>query len=149
MRDSTFPTLRHAYCTPVPVRKGDFHLTCKAFWLSTGCTPACKWLQPWLLLWSSEITIVPHSITSQEVPAATFAKKSQQLLGLNNTVVAQLQNLTVSCGYQKIIDAATYPPKGKIPLPNGNQDTITEKCDVATLFYDAATEANPCFNICM
>ncbi|KAF8598737.1 alpha/beta-hydrolase [Ceratobasidium sp. AG-I] len=86
-------------------------------------------------------------ITSQEAPAASFAKKNQQTLGLNNTVVAQLQNLTVSCGYQKIVDAATYPPKGKIPLPNGNKDEISEECDVATLFYDAATEANPCFNI--
>ncbi|KAG8693432.1 hypothetical protein FRC08_009112 [Ceratobasidium sp. 394] len=87
------------------------------------------------------------SIVSEEAPAARFAKKNQQLLGLNDTVVTRLQELSVSCGYQKIIDAATYPPKGKIPLPNGNKDTITRNCSTANRFYDAAQEVNPCFNI--
>lgn len=91
---------------------------------------------------------IPVSVTSEEIPAAGFAKKNQQVLGLNDTTVAQLQNLTVSCGYQKVIDAATYPPKGKIPLPNGNQDIVVDGCDVADMFYNAATDANPCFNIC-
>ncbi|KAG9080574.1 hypothetical protein FS749_007962 [Ceratobasidium sp. UAMH 11750] len=86
-------------------------------------------------------------IVSEEAPAARFAKKNQQLLGLNDTVVTRLQELSVSCGYQKIIDAATYPPKGKIPLPNGNKDTITRNCSTANRFYDAAQEVNPCFNI--
>ncbi|KAG9123711.1 hypothetical protein FRC07_014202 [Ceratobasidium sp. 392] len=88
-----------------------------------------------------------QSITSASVPAARFAKKNQQILGLNDTVVNHLQNLTVSCGYQKIIDAATYPPKQKVPLPNGNKDTETRECATANIFYDAAQEANPCFNI--
>ncbi|QRW09820.1 Serine carboxypeptidase [Ceratobasidium sp. AG-Ba] len=91
--------------------------------------------------------VYSSSIVGEEVPVAAFAEKNQKILGLNNTVIQELQNMTKSCGYQKILDAATYPPKGKIPLPNGNQDVIKDDCEAFGLFYEAASEANPCFDI--
>ncbi|KAG9075683.1 hypothetical protein FS749_012628, partial [Ceratobasidium sp. UAMH 11750] len=86
-------------------------------------------------------------IVSEEAPTARFAKKNQEILGLNDAFVTELQELSVSCGYQKIIDAATYPPKGMIPLPNGNKDIIESECRLWDQFYQAAWEANHCFNM--
>ncbi|KAG8792145.1 hypothetical protein FRC12_007028 [Ceratobasidium sp. 428] len=84
-------------------------------------------------------------ITRTNIPAASFAKKNQQILGLNDTLVSTLQNLTISCGYQKVIDAATYPPKGKIPLPNVDENSTTRDCSTASKFYSAVQDVNPCF----
>ncbi|KAG9078479.1 hypothetical protein FS749_009492 [Ceratobasidium sp. UAMH 11750] len=86
-------------------------------------------------------------IVPEEAPAARFAKKNQQLLRLGDTFITELQERSVSCGYQKIIDAATYPPKGKIPLPNGNKDIVKKRCHTWNRFYRAARGANPCFNM--
>jgi hypothetical protein len=69
-------------------------------------------------------------------------------MGLNDSFVRDLQKQSVSCGYQAILDASTYPPKGMIPLPNGNKDEIPNKCDTADKLYAAARAANPCYNIC-
>jgi hypothetical protein len=41
----------------------------------------------------------------------------------------------------------TYPPKGKILLPN-NKDVTPNGCDLFDTLYDEASEANSCFNIC-
>ncbi|KAG8701879.1 hypothetical protein FRC08_003847 [Ceratobasidium sp. 394] len=86
-------------------------------------------------------------IVSGEAPTARFARKNQQLLGLSNTFVTGLQKRSELCGYQEVIDAATYPPKGKIPLPNGNKDITKSKCRLWNQFQKAAGEANHCFNM--
>lgn len=65
-----------------------------------------------------------------------------------------------------MISQITYPPKGKINLPNGNKDTISRSCDVFDTYLDdgrcleflaleflvssgisPAEDANACFNI--
>ncbi|QRV95482.1 Serine carboxypeptidase [Ceratobasidium sp. AG-Ba] len=99
-------------------------------------------LQSWLMIDG----VYSSFIVSEEVPIAAFAKKNQQILGLNNTVVQELQSMTQSCRYQKILDAATYPPRGEIPLPNGNQDVTEESCDAYGLFQQASIEGDLCFN---
>ncbi|KAH7311169.1 alpha/beta-hydrolase [Rhizoctonia solani] len=66
-------------------------------------------------------------ITLEDAPIYNFAKTYQQILGINATTLESMRNITVSCGYQAILDKVTYPPKG--------------------LLYDAAEDANPCFNI--
>ncbi|QRV95480.1 Serine carboxypeptidase [Ceratobasidium sp. AG-Ba] len=86
-------------------------------------------------------------IVGQHAPAASFAKNNQQTLGLSDTVIQQLQSMTESCGYQNMINAVTYPPQGKIPLPNGNQDFVSSDCDAFGLFYRSSLDANECFNI--
>ncbi|KAG9090428.1 hypothetical protein FS749_000535 [Ceratobasidium sp. UAMH 11750] len=86
-------------------------------------------------------------IVSEEVPTAQFARKNWQLLGLSRTFVIGLRKRSEWCGYQDIIDAATYPPKGMIPLPNGNKDITESKCRLWDEFYQAVRKANPCFNM--
>ncbi|CAE6478473.1 unnamed protein product [Rhizoctonia solani] len=87
-------------------------------------------------------------ITLEDAPMYNFAKKNQQILGINATTLERIRNVTVFCGYQEILDKVTYPPKGMIPLPNGNQDMYPSwDCLSSEVLYDAATDANPCFNI--
>ncbi|TFY67118.1 hypothetical protein EVG20_g4050 [Dentipellis fragilis] len=86
-------------------------------------------------------------VTSQEIPLAAFAKTNQKTLELSNSQVAKWANLSSSCGYDKVIQAASvYSPKGKILLP-GNTENIPDRCDVWDEFYEAAQEANSCFNV--
>ncbi|CAE7146091.1 unnamed protein product [Rhizoctonia solani] len=86
-------------------------------------------------------------ITLEDAPAYNFAKKYQQVLGLNATTLESLRNISISCGYQEILNKATYPPKGKIPLPNGNKDEYSLECIPSDILYEAAEAANPRFNI--
>ncbi|CUA75790.1 hypothetical protein RSOLAG22IIIB_06071 [Rhizoctonia solani] len=86
-------------------------------------------------------------ITLEDAPIYNFAKRYQQVLGINATTLENLRNISVSCGYQEVVDQATYPPKGKAPLPNGNQDEYSWECIPSEILYEAAEDANPCFNI--
>ncbi|EPQ61415.1 hypothetical protein GLOTRDRAFT_30246 [Gloeophyllum trabeum ATCC 11539] len=86
-------------------------------------------------------------ITSEQVPVANFSAAKQSTLGFSDAQVKSFQSKAVSCGYQKIIDQLTYPPKGKIDLPNGNKDTVSRSCDLFDQFYSAAENANSCFDI--
>jgi carboxypeptidase D len=46
-----------------------------------------------------------------------------------------------------MLNQITYPPKGKINLPNGNKDVVPSGCDLFDTWYDEASEINECFNI--
>ncbi|KZT30601.1 alpha/beta-hydrolase [Neolentinus lepideus HHB14362 ss-1] len=86
-------------------------------------------------------------ITSEQVPVANFSAARQSTLGFSSSQVQSLQRKAESCGYQTIIDQLAYPPKGKIDLPNGNQDVVSDGCDLFDTFYDEAYDANSCFDI--
>jgi carboxypeptidase D len=94
-----------------------------------------------------------YSTLSEEVPVANFVAHFQSSLGLTNAQVASMQNASVTCGfvqwiicrsidlttaprYQEVLDQLNYPPKGKIDLPNGNQDIVTDGCDLFGTFYN-------------
>ncbi|TFK57058.1 alpha/beta-hydrolase [Heliocybe sulcata] len=86
-------------------------------------------------------------ITSEQAPIANFSAVHQSTLGFTDAQVASFQSKAESCGYQTILDQLTYPPKGKIDLPNGNKDTVSRSCDLFDQFYDEAYDANSCFDI--
>lgn len=86
-------------------------------------------------------------IVGEEAPTANFSTQFQSVLGFSDSQIASFQKSSKSCGYETLLSEIKYPPKGKIPLPNGNKDTVSDACDLFDKFYDEATDINPCFNI--
>ncbi|KAG8736653.1 hypothetical protein FRC10_009061 [Ceratobasidium sp. 414] len=97
---------------------------------------------------------VSYDIVTEEIPALTFAEKWQDVLALNSTFMAQLKKNGDACGYTDYYKKyATYPPKGKLPLPKQayrgipNLQNITNQCELWGQVYEAAVSVNPNFNV--
>ena len=87
----------------------------------------------------------PNSASTNSflVPAAAFANYWENIIYLNQSYLAQVNNLSSSCGYSNYLEKyLTYPPPG--PLPD-LQDS--DACDVFSMVFDAALDVNPCFDI--
>ena len=76
------------------------------------------------------------SIVGSTIPAASFAASHQAAMGLTNSQVASLAAKSKSCGYDATLALVTYPPKGKIPLPNKGKDVVASGCDVDNQMYN-------------
>lgn len=94
--------------------------------------------------------VIGEYITTQEqVPTVPFVKENNNVLGLNDSFVAQLEELDVSCGYADFRKKYfTFPPSGVQP-PKFFNSTTDKHCDVFNLAFDAAYAPNPCFNAYM
>ncbi|KAG9073669.1 hypothetical protein FS749_014806, partial [Ceratobasidium sp. UAMH 11750] len=97
---------------------------------------------------------VSYDIVTEEIPALTFAEKWKDVLALNSTFMTQLKKNGDACGYTDYYKKyATYPPKGKLPLPKQayrgipNYENITDQCQLWGQVYNAAITVNPNFNI--
>ncbi|KAG8793197.1 hypothetical protein FRC12_003568 [Ceratobasidium sp. 428] len=97
---------------------------------------------------------VSYDLVTEEIPALTFAQKWKDVLGLNSTFMAQLEKNGDACGYTDYYKKyATYPPRGKLPLPKQayhgipNYSNITDQCELWGQVYEAAITVNPNFNI--
>ncbi|KAF8604918.1 alpha/beta-hydrolase [Ceratobasidium sp. AG-I] len=97
---------------------------------------------------------VSYDIVTEFIPALTFAEKWQDVLALNSSFMAQLKKNGDACGFTDYAKKyATYPPKGKLPLPKQayhglpNYANITEKCALWDQVYEAAITVNPNFNV--
>jgi len=86
-------------------------------------------------------------ITGAAIPAARFAASHQAVMNLTDAQVSALALNARKCGYDKVLAQVTYPPTGKIPLPNGGKDVVAPGCDLDYQLWDYAQQANPCFNI--
>ncbi|KAJ3013545.1 hypothetical protein HKX48_005704 [Thoreauomyces humboldtii] len=82
---------------------------------------------------------------SDTVPLARFTAKWQDLLGLNDTFVANITARAQSCGYTDYINRyLVYPPKGVQPtMPS----VPRAGCDLQTDILNAWTLVNPCADI--
>lgn len=71
----------------------------------------------------------------------------QNVIGLNDTFMAQMVDAAESCGYTSFFNAYsdTFPPKG--PIPAAPDYTLTPGCDMYDNIYNAIYLVNPCFNI--
>ncbi|CAE6492826.1 unnamed protein product [Rhizoctonia solani] len=97
---------------------------------------------------------VSYDLVTQYIPALNFAEKWKDVLGLNSTFLANLQKIGKKCGFTDYSKKyATYPPKGKLPLPSqaytGTPDYtgIKDECAVWDMVYEAAITVNPNFNV--
>lgn len=98
----------------------------------------------------SSIMIYDPSINNDAVlkliPAVPFADYWEPLLGLNESFKAYLHERADCCNYTAFLDDyLVFPPKGPLPIPpNVNEDI--KDCSLWHDIYDAATQANPCFD---
>ncbi|CUA74019.1 hypothetical protein RSOLAG22IIIB_05365 [Rhizoctonia solani] len=97
---------------------------------------------------------VSYDLVTEYIPALNFAQKWKDVLGLNSTFLANLQQVSDKCGFTDYSKKyATYPPKGKLPLPsqayNGTPDYsgIKDECATWDMIFYAAITVNPNFNI--
>lgn len=100
----------------------------------------------------SSIQINDPSLTyntiQEQIPAVPFVDFWGPLIDLNSTYLAQIHKTAEECGYtQYLEDYLVFPPKGKLPTPP-NADGTNATCDLWDSIYAAATEINPCFDIC-
>jgi carboxypeptidase D len=76
------------------------------------------------------------------------------VLGFTDTFMATLQHKSDECGFTGYSEKyATYPPKGKLPLPSQayhgipNYSNITSECALWNDIYLEAASINPNFNV--
>lgn len=84
----------------------------------------------------------------QEITAYPHVAKNNDLWGLNDTYLSQLEQLHKLCGFEAYIDQwLKFPPAGQQPaLPKWNY-TVNASCDVFDLALEGAFVINPCFNL--
>jgi len=57
-------------------------------------------------------------------------------MNLTDAQVSALARNATKCGYDKVWAQVTYPPTGKIPLPNGGKDVVAPGCDLDVQLWD-------------
>ncbi|KAF8319697.1 alpha/beta-hydrolase [Clavulina sp. PMI_390] len=97
---------------------------------------------------------VSWDIVTEYIPAVSFAQKWQSVLGFTDSFMAKLESQAQTCGFANYTEKyATYPPKGKLPLPSQayrgipNYANITSKCTTWDDILNEALNVNPNFNM--
>jgi carboxypeptidase D len=89
---------------------------------------------------------ISYGALTTSVVAPAFAEYWQNLLGLNETFMGYIRNMSDSCGYTKYMEESlVFPPKGPIPTPP-NVDGSDDSCDAWDAVFYAASYVNPCFD---
>ncbi|KAM3087816.1 hypothetical protein ACMFMG_001886 [Clarireedia jacksonii] len=85
----------------------------------------------------------------QEAPAVPYVVQNNNIIGLNSSFIAQLEDLHQYCGYADFISQyLTFPASGVQPAKFFNYSSTTDlSCDTWGLIYNAAYGPNPCFNV--
>ncbi len=88
-----------------------------------------------------------YTYAAQEAPIVPFIIKNNNVLGFNDSYLAQIESLHESCGYADYIEEyLTYPASGVQP-PKYFNYTSDAGCDLWDSAYNAAYTQNPCFNV--
>ncbi|CCD44947.1 serine carboxypeptidase [Botrytis cinerea] len=91
--------------------------------------------------------LINSPVVLTEVFAANFLNDWQSTFSLNKTTVAQVQNMSIECGYQSYIeDNLLFPPKGPLP-PIPDASGTDPNCAVWETIADAVAIVNPCWDI--
>lgn len=88
-----------------------------------------------------------YDYTQEEAVTMPFIERTNEILGLNDSYIAMLQDLDKSCGYAALREKyLQFPPPSH--QPSGYFDYDAEaNCDVFDDAFEAALMVNPCFNI--
>lgn len=90
--------------------------------------------------------LINSPVVLTEVFAANFLNDWQSTFSLNKTTVAQVQNMSIECGYQSYIeDNLLFPPKGPLP-PIPDASGTDPNCAVWETIADAVAIVNPVSN---
>jgi len=85
--------------------------------------------------------------TQQEAVAVPFVQQFNNVLGFNDSFMADLNASHYSCGYASYIDQyLVFPPNGTQPALYFNS-TSDADCDLWDDVYFSAYGPNPCFNV--
>ncbi|KAG4420523.1 hypothetical protein IFR04_006343 [Cadophora malorum] len=88
-------------------------------------------------------TIGPYVFLQEEAVAYPYIEKWNNIIGLNESYMAELKALDESCGYAEYREKyLTYPAAGVQPVA----PDVTNECDINGLASMAAFKINPCFN---
>ena len=88
-------------------------------------------------------TIGPYGFLQEEAVAYPYIEKWNNIIGLNESYMAELKALDESCGYAEYREKyLTYPAAGVQPVA----PDVTNECDINGLASMAAFKINPCFN---
>jgi carboxypeptidase D len=88
-----------------------------------------------------------YDVVQEHIPVTAFVDYWAPLLDLNASFVAQLHNMSDTCGYTSFMnDNLVFPPKGPLPTPP-NVDLSDDSCDTFDAVFYAMLEINPCFDI--
>jgi carboxypeptidase D len=80
----------------------------------------------------------------EQVPAVPFIVENANLFNLDESFMAEMQNLHTSCGYKGYIDKyLVFPASGIQPQKQFNDAS----CDVFGMITTTVVNPNPCFNI--
>lgn len=91
-----------------------------------------------------------YAYAQQEAVLVPFVVKHNNVLGLNDSYIAQLEALDKSCGFADFRENyLVFPPSGVQPPKYFNQssDSSDAECDLWHSAYHAAYAPNPCFNV--
>jgi carboxypeptidase D len=84
--------------------------------------------------------------TQEEAVTVPYVMQNNNMIGLNASYIAQLEELDKTCGYAEYRETyLTFPPPGVQP-PKYFDYTADAACDVADAATNAAYGPNPCFN---
>lgn len=84
-----------------------------------------------------------YEVVQEEIPAYPLIAQNNNMLNLNAEQLAALEEMHVSCGYDKYIEQyLTFPASGIQPAMQFN-----ESCDVFDAVLEYALAINPCWNI--
>lgn len=85
--------------------------------------------------------------SQQQAVIAPFVKENNNILGLNESFLCQLEKLDKSCGYKDFRDTyLKFPPPSIQPEKYFNTSSDAE-CDLWHMAYFASYAPNPCFNV--
>jgi len=85
--------------------------------------------------------------TAEEAVTAPFVNEYNNVLGLNESFVAELNKLHETCGYKEYVDKyLTFPPPSVQP-PKFFNYSADASCDVFDMMDNAVLDVNPCFDI--
>lgn len=84
------------------------------------------------------------------VPLPSYAKNWNQVLGLNDTYMADLERRSDECGLERYMkEQLSFPPPKTLfrQLLWQNDSWAAEQCDMSETIRAAAQLLNPCFNV--
>ncbi|KAI5118653.1 hypothetical protein M0805_002573 [Coniferiporia weirii] len=91
-----------------------------------------------------------YNVVQQEIPALRFVQANSNLFPFNSSFLAELQNISDTCGYTDYLDKfVTFPPAGQLPLPVATNGTfsVVPSCRIHSPIQRAIQTLNPAFDV--
>ncbi|TPX11381.1 uncharacterized protein E0L32_001199 [Thyridium curvatum] len=85
--------------------------------------------------------------TQEQAVAVPWVQQNNNILGLNQTFLAELEQRDKSCGYAAYREQYLTFPSSGLQEPKYFNHSADTGCDLWSLAHDACFRTNPCFNV--